>query len=170
MNEMEKKIKEQAQTRQAQMSQKEKEELVVTTENMKKEAQAAKEQVLKDGGVGRTSKSSKDRAAGKQTTPNAGKTPPKTGQKPPVSKEKAPTQKTPKADPKPQPKVKVPAGVLTTKEVAAMVGTTPKALRRVLRAKWYNDGVTTNYRWTKDDPILKEIVQHYASAPATNSK
>lgn len=52
--------------------------------------------------------------------------------------------------------------ILTTKEVAAMVGTTPKALRRVLRAKWYNDGVMTHYAWTKDDPTLKKILEYYA--------
>ena len=54
-------------------------------------------------------------------------------------------------------------GLLTTKEVARMVGTTPKELRRVLRAKWYNDKVTTHYRWTEDDPVLKEIVDFYAA-------
>lgn len=54
--------------------------------------------------------------------------------------------------------------VLTTKDVAEMVGTTPKALRRVLRAKWYDDKVTTNYGWTKNDPILKEILDYYAKA------
>lgn len=48
---------------------------------------------------------------------------------------------------------------LTTKDVAAMLGMTPKALRRKLRAKWYNDGVHTNYLWKEDDPILKEILE-----------
>lgn len=58
------------------------------------------------------------------------------------------------------------ATILTTKEVAAMVGTTPKELRRVLRAQWYNDGKMTYYRWTKDDPILKEILDYYKARKA----
>ncbi len=68
-----------------------------------------------------------------------------------------------KAEPKPK-KDKAPNAtqILTTKEVAAMVGVTPKALRRVLRAKWYNDGVMTHYAWTKDDPTLKKILEYYA--------
>lgn len=69
-----------------------------------------------------------------------------------------------KAEPKPK-KDEAPNAaqtILTTKEVAAMVGTTPKALRRVLRAKWYNDGVMTHYAWTKDDPTLKKILEYYA--------
>ena len=69
-----------------------------------------------------------------------------------------------KAEPKPK-KDEAPNAaqtILTTKEVAAMVGTTPKALRRVLRAKWYNDGVMTRYAWTKDDPTLKKILEYYA--------
>ena len=76
-----------------------------------------------------------------------------------------------KAEPKPKTtKAKAPkkdkapnaTQILTTKEVAAMVGVTPKALRRVLRAKWYNDGVMTHYAWTKDDPTLKKILEYYA--------
>lgn len=68
----------------------------------------------------------------------------------------------PKAEkPKDEKKVVNMEGTLTTKDVAAMVGTTPRALRRVLRAKWYNDGVHTNYRWTQDDPVLKEIIEYY---------
>lgn len=66
-----------------------------------------------------------------------------------------------KGKPKDEKKVVNMEGTLTTRDVAAMVGTTPKALRRVLRAKWYNDGVHTNYRWTQDDPILKEILKYY---------
>jgi hypothetical protein len=64
-------------------------------------------------------------------------------------------------DVKPQDADKPATTVLTTKEVAAMCGTTPKALRRVLRAKWYNDGQMTHYSWTKDDAILKEILAYY---------
>ena len=75
--------------------------------------------------------------------------------KPKTTKAKAPDK--PKKDKAPNA-----TQILTTKEVAAMVGTTPKALRRVLRAKWYNDGVTTHYAWTKDDPTLKKILEHYA--------
>jgi FKBP-type peptidyl-prolyl cis-trans isomerase len=55
-------------------------------------------------------------------------------------------------------------GTLTTRDVAAMVGTTPKALRRVLRKNWYADGKFTNYRWTKDDPILQQILDYYKKA------
>lgn len=46
----------------------------------------------------------------------------------------------------------------TTKEVAAMLGMTPKALRRHLRKHWYNDGKHTNYLWKENDPILQEIL------------
>ena len=56
--------------------------------------------------------------------------------------------------------------LLTTKQVAAMVGTTPKALRRVLRAKWYNDGEHTNYAWAPGDATLKAIVDFYAAKKA----
>lgn len=76
--------------------------------------------------------------------------------KPKTSKAKAPDK--PKKDEAPN----AAQTILTTKEVAAMVGTTPKALRRVLRAKWYNDGVMTHYAWTKDDPTLKKILEYYA--------
>lgn len=55
-------------------------------------------------------------------------------------------------------------GTLTTRDVAAMVGTTPKALRRVLRKNWYADGKFTNYRWTKDDPVLQQILDYYKKA------
>lgn len=77
-------------------------------------------------------------------------------------KPKAKKAEKPKAEkPKDEKKVVNMEGTLTTKDVAAMVGTTPRALRRVLRAKWYNDGVHTNYRWTQDDPVLKEIIEYY---------
>lgn len=76
--------------------------------------------------------------------------------KPKTTKAKAPDK--PKKDKAPN----AAQAILTTKEVAAMVGVTPKALRRVLRAKWYNDGVMTHYAWTKDDPTLKKILEHYA--------
>jgi hypothetical protein len=81
-------------------------------------------------------------------------------------KDKQAKPKTQKAEPKKDKQVAKPqdAAILTTKEVAAMVGTTPKALRRVLRAKWYNDGKMTHYSWTKNDPILKEILDHYKKA------
>ena len=62
------------------------------------------------------------------------------------------------------------APILTTKEVAALVGTTPKALRRVLRAKWYADGKHTNYAWSEGDAILKEIVDHYAAKQVEATK
>jgi len=94
------------------------------------------------------------------TTPKAKATKakaPKAEPKPKTSKAKTPKAKAPKEDKAPNA-----TQILTTKEVAAMVGTTPKALRRVLRAKWYNDGVTTHYAWTKDDPTLKKILEHYA--------
>jgi len=88
-------------------------------------------------------------------------TKPKAKAQPATKKDKPKAQPKAKTTPKAQPAPTTTAGILTTKEVAAMVGTTPKALRRVLRAKWYNDNVTTNYRWTKNDPILKEILAHY---------
>lgn len=90
------------------------------------------------------------------TTPKAKAPKAKAQPKPKTPKAKAPDK--PKKDKAPN----AAQAILTTKEVAAMVGTTPKALRRVLRAKWYNDGVTTHYAWTKDDPTLKKIIAHYA--------
>jgi outer membrane biosynthesis protein TonB len=96
--------------------------------------------------------------------------------KPKTSKAKAePKPKTSKAKAEPKPKKdeapNAAQTILTTKEVAAMVGTTPKALRRVLRAKWYNDGVMTHYAWTKDDPTLKKILEYYAQKKTgTNDK
>lgn len=156
MNEVEKKIRDKAQTRQARLGQKEKEELEMTAQKMTAEAKLAQAEVIKEGGVGRTKKSGGGRATTKQTTTPKSKTPA-------TKKPTTPKDLTQPATPE---KVKVPTpttGVLTTKEVAAMVGTTPKALRRVLRAKWYNDGVMTHYTWTKNDPILKEILAHYST-------
>lgn len=48
---------------------------------------------------------------------------------------------------------------LTTKDVAAMLGMTPKTLRRHLRKHWYDDGKHTNYLWKENDPILKDILK-----------
>lgn len=60
---------------------------------------------------------------------------------------------------------------LYTKEVAAMCGVTPKALRRVLRAKWYADGKTTHYAWNPTDKVLGEILAHYGKKlPAKKAK
>jgi spore cortex formation protein SpoVR/YcgB (stage V sporulation) len=92
-----------------------------------------------------------------QAKENKAKAPEKKAEKAP---KKAPEKAQDKQPGKPQ------GDILTTKEVAAMVGTTPKALRRVLRAKWYNDGQMTHYSWTKNDPVLKEILAHYAGKAA----
>jgi len=60
---------------------------------------------------------------------------------------------------------------LYTKDVAAMCGVTPKALRRVLRAKWYADGKTTHYAWNPTDKVLGEILAHYGKKlPAKKTK
>jgi transposase len=56
-------------------------------------------------------------------------------------------------------------GTWTTKDLADYISKmtgkamTAKALRRILRANWYNDGINTHYSWTgKDDAMVKEIL------------
>lgn len=149
MNDMEKKIAQRGKQRQDKLTPEERKEIEALATRLQKDAKKAQETELREGkGNGKVKKGSKsgkvDKADGK-------------GKQPAAKSAKKPEAKAPKSNPK------TPVGedILTTKEVAAMVGTTPKALRRVLRAKWYNDGVTTNYRWSKDDPILQEILDHY---------
>lgn len=153
MNEVEKKIKEKAQARQAQMSTKEKEEIQMTAEKMKAEAAQAKKTELTQGKGNGKPKAKTSSPAPKQLTRNQPKPAVKNSATESVSA-KQKTQKQPESQ------------LLTTKDVAAMVGTDPKSLRRVLRANWYNDGVTTHYGWTKDDPDLKKILDYYKEKKA----
>lgn len=152
MNAMEKKIKERAEQRQAKLT---KEERQGINELAKKLASSitpeVKENAKKAVGGKAKPKTKKISGASEPAKQN-GVTEKKNNTKKTKTQSTTSTKTT---------KVEPTGDILTTKEVAAMVGTTPKALRRVLRAKWYNDGVTTNYRWTKDDPILKEILDYY---------
>lgn len=161
MNDMEQKIKERSAQRQSKLTKKEKEDIAMLAKKLATEAEQTRKKELAEGkGNGKVKKSKivGEGASAKQSTKNGEKTPKFTKKTAGAKTSKAPAQPAKKPT-----NVKPTGDILTTKEVAAMVGTTPKALRRVLRAKWYNDNVTTNYAWTKSDPILKEIVAHYAA-------
>ena len=163
MNDMEKKMAQKGKERQAALTPEEKDGIDKLVAKLAKEVKDAQAKVLAEKGNGKVKKTKNSKALiepAKQNGKKEGKQAPKS-----TSKAVKPTTKTDKKAPA-TPKQELPAGTLTTKEVAAMVGVTPKALRRTLRAKWYNDGVTTNYRWTKSDPILKEIVAHYKQLAA----
>lgn len=60
-------------------------------------------------------------------------------------------------------------GDINTKILAGLCGTTPKALRRRLRAKWYNDGKHTDYAWKAGDKVLNEILASYNKGPMTGA-
>jgi phage antirepressor YoqD-like protein len=117
-----------------------------------------------DGCMNDVEKKIKARSEARQASTTSKAKATKEDKAPKAKAEPKPKTSKAKAEPKPK-KDEAPNAaqtILTTKEVAAMVGTTPKALRRVLRAKWYNDGVMTHYAWTKDDPTLKKILEYYA--------
>lgn len=75
--------------------------------------------------------------------------------------------KSAKLKPTPVPQVEE---VINTKVLAAICGTTPKALRRRLRARWYNDGVHTEYGWKPGDKVLNEILASYGKGPMEGTK
>lgn len=85
-----------------------------------------------------------------------------------VAKKGAPKKNvTPTLKPTPTP---VQDNLINTKALAGMCGTTPKALRRKLRAKWYNDGVHTDYAWKLGEKVLDEILASYGQAPIGTAK